>query len=164
MKINQLAIFSFVLVISSGCLYTVNEQDSLSIVFNDSKLSARFIKNYIDSVRNKGLIIPGAIEAAFYNGDSLRWDESLVYFNSSPKEWYLVNFSSTPGSIERIYNPDLSREAISRKEDLTEEKIAQIELRYRKQILDSVIIYGRKRHLPDSVIFNTKMQKPPYDK
>jgi len=163
MKFRQLIFCLFIFITMPGC-YRVNESDSLSIVFNDSKLSATFIKTYIDSVRNKNLIIPDSIKAVFFKGDSIRRDETLVYFSNSPKEWYLVNFSSTPGAIERIYNPLLAYGSIASRAKLSDEKITQIEERYRKEILDSVIIYGRKHHLPDSIVFNTKMENPPYVK
>ncbi|MEO6981031.1 MAG: hypothetical protein ABI113_21730 [Mucilaginibacter sp.] len=162
MKFRHKLLCFFTFAFFSGC-YTVNERDSLSIVFNDSKLAPGFIKTYIDSVRNKNFVIPDSIKEIFFVGDSIRWDESLVYFNNAPKEWYLVRFSSAPGSIESIYNPELSIAPIIRKTDLTEEKIRQIEVRYRKEILDSVILYGKKRHLPDSVVFNTKIERPPYN-
>jgi peptidoglycan/LPS O-acetylase OafA/YrhL len=97
----------YLALIFSSC-YTVNEHTYLRIVFNESKLSAVYLNSYVDSVRNNGIIIPDSIKEFFFNGDKISDNERLIYFESSPQEWYLINFDATPCWIEAIYSPLVS--------------------------------------------------------
>jgi hypothetical protein len=137
-----------------GCgFYEVKERKYLWITFNDSKLHPPFLENYIDSVRNKDVVIPDSILYIFKEGNKLDEQERLIHFEN-PDEWYLVIFDSSPGWIAFIYNPKISNHSINQREKLSKPELSRIENRYRKEVLNVAEKYGKDHHLPDSIIYN----------
>jgi len=138
-----------------GCLYKVNEYKYLSIVFNDSKLSPVFLTKYVDSVRNKNLVIPDSIAYEFFKGDTIPDQERLLHFQN-PDEWYRVMFNAGPCWVGEIYNPKLANKVINDPKDLSDIELKRIENRIRQELFAPAIKYGKAQHLPDSVIYNIK--------
>ena len=155
MKLLKVVLVLCLLSQLMGCWYSMKKGEYLWITFNDSKLHPAFLENYIDSVRNKNLIIPDTILDKFLRGGTLDEQERLIHFDN-PDDWYMVVFDSSPGWIALIYNQNLSDEAINEREKISESEIERIEHRYRTEILNSAEKYGKNHHLPDSVIYNLK--------
>ena len=141
-------------LIFSSC-YTVNEHTYLRIVFNESKLNAVYLNNYVDSVRNNKIIIPDSIKEIFFNGDKMSNNERLIHFESNPQEWYLINFDATPCWIEAIYNPALSSTQIYDKRFISEAELNRVKKRFEIEVLKKAEEYGKNHHLADSVLYNS---------
>ena len=144
----------FLLFIFSSC-YTVNEHTYLRIVFNESKLNAVYLNNYVDSVRNNGIIIPDSIKEIFFNGDKMSNNERLIYFESKPQEWYLINFDATPCWIEAVYNPALSSSQIHDKRFISETELNRVQKRFEVEVLKKAEEYGKNHHIADSILYNS---------
>ncbi len=144
-----------IIMLFTAC-YTVNEHTYLRIVFNDSKLNTLYLIKYIDSVQNRGFSVPDSISDIFFNGDKISDQERIIYFNNSPKEWYLINFDATPCWIESIYNPDLSNGEIHDKRFISSKELERVRNRFIDEVLKKTEIYGKEHHVPDSVLYNTR--------
>ena len=142
-------------LIFSSC-YTVNEHTYLRIVFNESKLNAAYLNNFIDSVRNNKIIISDSIKEIFFNGAKMSNNERLIHFESKPQEWYLLNFDATPCWIESIYNPMLSSFQIHDKRFISEIELNRVKKRFETEVLKKAEEYGKNHHLADSVLYNLR--------
>ena len=101
--------FFILCLISSGC-YKMDKKEELNINFNDNKLSASYLRYYIDSILNKN--IPDSIVSKFIGDESIFGpQERIIYFHTHPQEYFLIGFHATPCHIKRIYNKNLSEEA-----------------------------------------------------
>jgi hypothetical protein len=136
--------------------YTNNDRKYLNITFNESRLDGVYIKKYLDTVQNKGESIPDSILDVFFNGDKIEENERIVHFKKAPEEWYLINFDASPCWIESIYNPNLSNGGIYDKSFLNKADLKRIKRRFISDVLNEAEIYGKQRHLPDSVMYDKK--------
>lgn len=151
---NKFKLFLCCLTLIFTSCYTVNDRTYLNIVFNDSKLSAVYLNNYIDSVRSKGLSIPDSIKEIFLNGRAMYDNERLVQFKNKPQEWHLISFDATPCWIESIYNPSVADYVIYDKRFISEAEQNRIKRRFETEVLKEAEKYGKNHHLPDSIIYN----------
>ena len=151
---NNLLLSIFLFVFSS--CYTVNEHTYLNIVFNESKLNAIYLNKYVDSVQNKGIIIPDSINQIFFNDDTIRDNERLIQFENKPQEWYLIDFDASPCWIEAIYNPTLSSFMIHDKRFISAAELTRIRNRFQSEILNKSEAYGKNHHIADSILYNLK--------
>src|SRR5579862_9646573 len=145
----------FILIFYISC-YTVNDRRYLNIVFNDSKLNSLYLLKYVDSVQNKGFLVPDSISYIFFTGDTISENQRIVYFSNNPKEWYLINFDAAPCWIESIYNPNLSNGAIYDKRFISSTELERIRIRFINEILKKTEMYGKEHHIPDSILYDTK--------
>jgi|GEM_PF-1876742 len=143
----------FLLFTLNSC-YTVNEHTYLGIVFNENKISAVYLNNYIDSVRNNEVVIPDSIKEIFFNGSKMLDNERLIYFEGKPQEWYLINFNATPCWIEAIYNPSLSNGMIHDKRFISEIELNRIKKRFETEVLKKAEEHGKSHHIADSILYN----------
>ncbi len=144
----------FLLCIFNSC-YTVNEHTYLRILFNESKLNAVYLNNYVDSVRNNKIIIPDSIREIFFIGDKMSNNERLIHFESKPQEWYLINFDAAPCWIEAIYNPALSSTQIYDKRFISEAELNRVKKRFEVEVLKKAEQYGKNHHIADSTLYNS---------
>ena len=146
------------MVFYTAC-YTVNDRKDLHIVFNHSKLDGGYLKQYVDSVRNKSFLVPdSSIAEIFFNGDTISSSERIIYFNSDPKEWYLINFMASPCFIESMYNPNLSNGEIYDTTFLSKKEIVRIRNRFINEVLKPAEQYGKVHHLPDSILYDPNIK------
>ncbi len=133
--------------------YRVKEYHYLDITFDDSGVKQHFLEYYIDSVRNKNLIIPDSVSNIFDNINKLDTLTRLVYFDRNPREWYMVNFSSRTCWIQYIYNKKLSDKMLNERFAVKDSELRRIELRFRNEILLPAERYARSKTLPDSLVY-----------
>lgn len=147
MKYKMISFFQvLVSVLLLGC-YQMDKKEQLN---TDSRINYDDLAYYVDSVLNRDLVIPDSIKGILYGYDNLQPFERVIYFDSEPKEYFLVNFFGKPIVIESVLNESLSNYAIYRKEDLSEDQIAKIEKKFRVEILDKVVAYANnKSHKKD---------------
>jgi|SRR6185437_8704614 len=158
-KLTLKLFFLSILVFSLSFCYRMREYKFLNVTFDDVNIKGSFLKKYIDSIRNKDLVIPSSIKDNFLHGSKLSESERLVYFKDKPQEWYLISFDISPCWIEYIYNKQLSPVSINKREFLGDEQLKRIEMRFRNEVIKPAESYGREHHLPDSVLYNDSVKK-----
>lgn len=149
---SKLVLLVFLLFGFSSC-YSVNEHTYLRIVFNNSKLNSIYLNNYIDNVRNNGIIVPDSIKEIFFDEAKISANERLIYFKSKPEEWYLINFDATPCWIEAIYNPSLSSVGIYDNRFTSKTELNRIKTRFEVEVLNKAESSGKKQHIADSMLY-----------
>ena len=155
--IKYLLILSLTMIFYTSC-YTVNNRKDLGIVFNDSKLDGGFLKQYVDSVRNKSFLVSDSISEIFFNGDTISSSERIIYFYDEPKEWYLINFIAAPCYIESLYNPNLSNGQIYDTTFISKKELMRVRTRFVNEVLKAAEQYGKSHNLPDSIIYDLKFK------
>lgn len=145
-------IITIIIIFFSSCYQEKNRQ-YLFISFYNSRLSGKYLKNYIDNVRDKNIIVPDSIKDIFLFGDTIDNRQRFVYFKSSPEEWYMILFYTQPCLIENIYNKTLSNHVINDRSVLGDKEIERIQLRFRNEILIPAEQYGKLHHVPDTVMY-----------
>jgi hypothetical protein len=156
-KIKLILIFASFTAFAS--CYRVKEYKYLNITFNDNNLNSFFLENYIDSVRNKNIVIPDSISYSFLFGNKIEENERLIHFKNSPEEWYMISFDATPCWIMSILNNKLNHyRIISDREELDDDQLKRIEKRFGDEILKPAEEYGKRHGLPDSILYNTKFK------
>ncbi|WP_299578862.1 hypothetical protein [Mucilaginibacter sp.] len=140
------------LFIQISC-YKMTTYSYLFIDFKESRISGSFLKMYIDSVLNKNLIVPDSVNYIFLSGNILNDQERIIHFKNEPDEWYMINFTTEPCWIGTIYNKKLADTLINNRTLLGKNEIQRVEKRFQTEVLKQAELYGKKKCLPDSVIY-----------
>lgn len=150
MRIFQ-AIFISIACCSCGINYVDDRPEPIAWV--DTHVSAKFIYKYTDSVSGASWNFPPdrfMNEFATLEANSNIVKVHAYYFPAPHEEIYRVKFT-WPMVIEEVYSDSAHR--ILMKEDMTASEIKRIEDRFKREILQPMVRWGKERGIVDSVIY-----------
>jgi hypothetical protein len=145
----------FALDLFAFCSCGINYADDRSepVAWIESDISSKFIYQYTDSVPGASWNSPpdslGSVHfGQEYNSDIVRVQS--YYFPEPHEEIYRVKFT-WPMVIESVYSD--SAQQVLLKKDMSVNEVERVEARFKREILEPMVKWGRKKGVADSVMF-----------